>query len=130
MFARVPTLFLAFFLCLACAASASAHPAAAASRAAAKPSATTKPSQSAAACNTGSIQCCNALQSAGAPGISVILGLLGIKVGDVNAIVGFGCAPITVGGAGAGASCAAQPVCCTGNSFNGLINIGCTPINI
>ena len=54
---------------------------------------------------------------AGAPGISVILGLLGIKVGDVNAIVGFGCAPLTVGGAGAGASCAAQPVCCTGNSF-------------
>ena len=137
MFARVPTLFLALFLCLACAASASAHPAAAASRAAAKPSATTKPSQSAAACNTGSIQCCNALQSvspppsispshpeadwyplqAGAPGISVILGLLGIKVGDANAIVGFGCAPLTVGGAGAGASCAAQPVCCTGNSF-------------
>ncbi|KAF8204671.1 hydrophobin-251 [Pholiota molesta] len=29
-----------------------------------------------------------------------------------------------------GTSCSAQPVCCTNDSFNGVVALGCTPINI
>ncbi|KAK7054477.1 hypothetical protein VNI00_003675 [Paramarasmius palmivorus] len=80
-------------------------------------------------CNTGDIQCCNNVQKAGSAGIAGILALLGVVVQDVNALVGVTCSPITVIGAG-GNSCSAQPVCCTNNSFNGVIALGCTPINL
>ncbi|KIJ28119.1 hypothetical protein M422DRAFT_270612 [Sphaerobolus stellatus SS14] len=81
-------------------------------------------------CNTGPSQCCNTVQSASTPGLASLLGLLGIVVGDITAQVGFGCTPISVIGVGQGANCAQQPVCCTGNNFNGLINVGCTPISL
>ncbi|CAA7260094.1 unnamed protein product [Cyclocybe aegerita] len=58
-----------------------------------------------------------------------LLGLLGVVVQDVTAIVGVTCTPITVIGAG-GNSCTAQPVCCTNNSFKGIVALGCTPANI
>ncbi|KAJ3512705.1 hypothetical protein NLJ89_g3374 [Agrocybe chaxingu] len=80
-------------------------------------------------CNTGPIQCCNQTGTAKDTAIAKILGLLGVVVGDITAIVGVNCNPITVIGAG-GNSCTAQPVCCTNNSFNGLIALGCIPINI
>ncbi|KAF5309179.1 hypothetical protein D9619_012767 [Psilocybe cf. subviscida] len=80
-------------------------------------------------CNTGPIQCCNSYGTAGSAPIAALLGLLGIVVGDVTAIVGVTCSPITVIG-GSGTSCSSQPVCCTNNSFNGVVAIGCTPINI
>ncbi|KAK7037505.1 hypothetical protein VNI00_010997 [Paramarasmius palmivorus] len=80
-------------------------------------------------CNTGSIQCCNSVQNAGDKSVAGILALLGVVVQDVNALVGVTCTPITVIGAG-GNSCSAQPVCCTNNSFNGVVALGCTPINL
>ncbi|KIJ29213.1 hypothetical protein M422DRAFT_188764 [Sphaerobolus stellatus SS14] len=101
-------------------------PAAAAVLAAAAPSPNGGDSQ----CNTGSISCCNTVQSASSDPISSLLGLLGIVLGDVTALVGLGCTPITAIGLGQGANCAQQPVCCTGNEFNGLINVGCTPISL
>ncbi|KAF5361411.1 hypothetical protein D9758_006236 [Tetrapyrgos nigripes] len=60
--------------------------------------------------------------------VSGLLGLLGIVVGDITASIGLTCSPITVGVAGN--SCTAQPVCCENNSFNGVVALGCTPINI
>ncbi|TFY82971.1 hypothetical protein EWM64_g1038 [Hericium alpestre] len=63
------------------------------------------------------------------PGIAGLLGLLGIVLQGVNIPVGVTCDPITVIGAG-GASCNQQAVCCQNNNFNGLINIGCTPVNL
>ena len=82
---------------------------------------------------------------------SGLLGLLGINVEDVTALVGVTCSPISVIGIGS-AGCAASPVCCTNNSFSksklqplwchwhilimllvtsdGVVAIGCTPINI
>jgi len=58
-----------------------------------------------------------------------VLGLLGIIAGPLNTVLGVNCSPITGIGA-SGTSCSSQTVCCTGNNFNGLINVGCTPINI
>ncbi|KAG2032424.1 hypothetical protein BDR03DRAFT_970119 [Suillus americanus] len=49
---------------------------------------------------------------------------------DVLGEVGLGCTPISVIGTGDGASCLQQPVCCSNESYNGLVNIGCTPINL
>jgi hypothetical protein len=80
-------------------------------------------------CNTGSIQCCNSVQSATSSSIAGILGLLGVVVGTVTGLVGVTCSPISAIGIGS-SSCTAQPVCCTGNSFNGLIVLGCSPINL
>nr|ABA46363.1 hydrophobin 1 [Heterobasidion annosum] len=81
-------------------------------------------------CNTGDAQCCNSVQSATAPAVTSLLGLLGIVLEDINVLVGLSCDPISVIGVGGGANCVQQPVCCENNNFNGLINIGCTPINI
>lgn len=47
-------------------------------------------------CNTGPIQCCNSTQEASDPAVTSLLGLLGIVLGDVDALVGLGCSPITV----------------------------------
>ncbi|KAF5310913.1 hypothetical protein D9619_007758 [Psilocybe cf. subviscida] len=80
-------------------------------------------------CNTGSLQCCNSVQNANSASIAGLLGLLGIVVGTITGQVGVTCSPITVIGA-SGTSCSAQPVCCTNNSFNGVVALGCTPINL
>ncbi|KLO09584.1 fungal hydrophobin, partial [Schizopora paradoxa] len=80
-------------------------------------------------CTTGPIQCCNSVVSASDPDASILLGLLGIVLQNDNLLVGIGCSPITVIGVDSG-SCSSQPVCCENNSFNGLIAIGCDPINI
>ncbi|KAF6756253.1 hydrophobin-251 [Ephemerocybe angulata] len=80
-------------------------------------------------CNTGPVQCCNSVQSAGDPSLAALFALLGISVTDVNAIVGLTCTPISVI-ALPGNSCSAQPVCCTNNTFNGVVALGCTPVNL
>ncbi|KAF8154240.1 hydrophobin-251 [Crassisporium funariophilum] len=89
------------------------------------PPATTPASQ----CNTGDLQCCNSAQAANSAAVAPLLGLLGIVVQDVTALVGLTCSPISVIGI-AGNSCSAQPVCCSNNSFNGLVALGCTPVNL
>ncbi|KAF9047459.1 fungal hydrophobin-domain-containing protein [Panaeolus papilionaceus] len=80
-------------------------------------------------CNTGPIQCCNQVQTVADSPFTSILGLVGVAVGSLTGLIGANCSPITGIGLG-GNSCSATPVCCTGNQFNGLINIGCSPINI
>ncbi|KAF8980739.1 fungal hydrophobin-domain-containing protein [Cyathus striatus] len=91
--------------------------------------AATPTSPPASSCNTGSLQCCNSVQDANSPSIATLLGLLGVVIGSVTGQVGVTCSPISVIGVG-GNSCTAQPVCCTGNSFNGVIALGCSPINL
>jgi len=80
-------------------------------------------------CNVSNQQCCNSVQSSSTPEVSTLLGLLGVVLGGVTAQVGLTCSPLTIIGV-SGTSCTAQPVCCENNSFNGLIAIGCTPINL
>jgi len=80
-------------------------------------------------CNTGSISCCNTVQSSTTQNLGILSSLLGIQLPDIGGLLGLGCNPISVLGAG-GNSCSAQPVCCSNNTFGGLINLGCSPINI
>ncbi|KAF5362464.1 hypothetical protein D9756_002080 [Leucocoprinus leucothites] len=115
MFARVATVFTFLFFVLPLLAAATAVPR------------TDTPPVS--QCNTGSIQCCNSVQSSSSSLVGLLAGLLGIVLGPVEALVGVNCSPISVIGVG-GNSCTAQPVCCTGNSFSGLLVLGCSPINI
>ncbi|KJA19423.1 hypothetical protein HYPSUDRAFT_143833 [Hypholoma sublateritium FD-334 SS-4] len=80
-------------------------------------------------CNTGPIQCCNSVQQGNAPAAAALLGGLGIVLQDVTALVGLTCSPITAVGV-SGNSCTQQTVCCSNNSFNGVVALGCTPINV
>ncbi|KIP08216.1 hydrophobin [Phlebiopsis gigantea 11061_1 CR5-6] len=81
-------------------------------------------------CSTGSIQCCETVTQADSASAAAILGLLGIVLQDVTALVGLTCSPITIVGVGSGGACSAQTVCCENNSVGGLISIGCIPITL
>ncbi|THU91476.1 fungal hydrophobin [Dendrothele bispora CBS 962.96] len=89
----------------------------------------TRRNEPASQCNTGPVQCCNSVQSADSKSVAGLLSLLGIVVQDVNALVGVTCSPISVIGVG-GDSCSANPVCCENNSFNGIVAIGCVPVDL
>ncbi|KIK60546.1 hypothetical protein GYMLUDRAFT_167808 [Collybiopsis luxurians FD-317 M1] len=101
-------------------------------------------------CSTGSLTCCNSLESASNPVVGLLAGLLGIVLGDLTAQVGLTCSPITVVGVGSN-GCQAQTVCCEDNSSSkifttspsfylalahwfivstGVISIGCLPIQL
>ncbi|KAK0444146.1 hydrophobin-251 [Armillaria borealis] len=80
-------------------------------------------------CNTGTLECCKSVQSPTSAPIQTLLGLLNIPIGSVTGQVGLTCNPITVIGLGT-TQCANQPACCTGNNYNGLVALGCTPINV
>ncbi|EJF63705.1 fungal hydrophobin [Dichomitus squalens LYAD-421 SS1] len=84
----------------------------------------------ASSCSTGSIQCCSSVQSSDSASSNIILGLLGIVLGDITGLIGLGCSPITVVGVGSGNACSANAVCCTNNNVGGLISIGCLPIEL
>ncbi|KAK0218799.1 hydrophobin 2 [Armillaria fumosa] len=83
----------------------------------------------ASSCSEGNMQCCNSLQSGNSGVVGTLLGLLGVVLSDVTALVGITCTPITIVGLG-GTSCSQQTVCCQNNTFNGIIAIGCVPITI
>ncbi|KAF8625146.1 hypothetical protein AX17_006924 [Amanita inopinata Kibby_2008] len=80
-------------------------------------------------CNSGTVQCCNEYHESNSEAGSAILGVLGLNVQDVKGKVGFHCTPLSVIGTGSGSSCSSQPTCCTQNNFNGLVAIGCSPVN-
>ncbi|KAH7919202.1 fungal hydrophobin [Leucogyrophana mollusca] len=81
-------------------------------------------------CDTGSAYCCNSVQAADSSAVTTLLGLLGIVLGDITGNVGLTCSPLTIIGTGSGASCNQEPVCCTNDEYNGLINLGCSPLNL
>ncbi|KAF8884852.1 fungal hydrophobin-domain-containing protein, partial [Infundibulicybe gibba] len=93
---------------------------------------TTTPTTPASQCNTGGLQCCNSSQESSNAdlGLTSLLGLLGVVVGALTwSSGGVTCSPISAIGLG-GNSCSAQPVCCSNNSFNGIVALGCTPVNL
>ncbi|KAI6000131.1 hydrophobin [Pisolithus orientalis] len=81
-------------------------------------------------CNGGSIQCCDSVQQASQA--SSLLQQVGLVPADVGLLgqVGVNCVPITVIGTGAGCQASQQSACCSGNNFNGLVTVGCSPINV
>ncbi|KAF9045351.1 fungal hydrophobin-domain-containing protein [Panaeolus papilionaceus] len=80
-------------------------------------------------CNTGQINCCNSTMTSSLTTLAQLGGLLGLSLPAIGGLIGLSCNPISILGAG-GNSCSAQPVCCTNNSFNGLVSLGCSPINL
>ncbi|KAJ3565979.1 hypothetical protein NP233_g7294 [Leucocoprinus birnbaumii] len=79
-------------------------------------------------CNIGNLHCCNSVQTTHQA--SSLLNELGIAIGGaVSGLVGVTCNPIHVIGIG-GNSCSQQPVCCSNNHFNGVVSLGCTPVNL
>ncbi|KAI5994894.1 hydrophobin-3 precursor [Pisolithus orientalis] len=81
-------------------------------------------------CNTGPIQCCQQVQQASDfDSIFQELGIANVFAG-ITGQIGTSCTPITVVGTGSGAQCNAQTVCCSGNQWGGLVNVGCMPINV
>lgn len=73
------------------------------------------------ACTTGPVQCCTATAVtpiSNNPILQALLAPLNLSPGTG---LGLNCST--------GASCTA-PLCCTNNNFNGLVVIGCNPINI
>ncbi|KDQ26264.1 class I hydrophobin superfamily [Pleurotus ostreatus PC15] len=83
----------------------------------------------ASGCNAGDVQCCKSVQKADSAGGAALLGLVGIVLSNLDVFIGGDCSPITAIGVG-GTSCSSQAVCCENNSFNGLIALGCVPINL
>ncbi|KAG0696054.1 fungal hydrophobin [Suillus ampliporus] len=80
-------------------------------------------------CNTGSIQCCQSSYTVQQYNANPLLSLLPI-IADVTGLVGLGCSGVTVIGTSSGCEANQEPLCCTGNEYNGLVNIGCSPINL
>ncbi|KAG0694847.1 fungal hydrophobin [Suillus ampliporus] len=81
-------------------------------------------------CDTGSIQCCNTDTTyEQSPTVLSELGLVDVAA-VVDAFVALTCSPISVIGTGNGCAANQQPLCCEDNKYNGLVNLGCTPINI
>ncbi|KAL0959743.1 hypothetical protein HGRIS_011434 [Hohenbuehelia grisea] len=85
-------------------------------------------------CNTGRIQCCSNVMEAKKlgknPRASSLLRRAGIlDLLNLGGLAGISCSDRGLLNLGSN-SCNSQPVCCSNNSFNGLIALGCTPINI
>ncbi|KAK0194963.1 hydrophobin-251 [Armillaria mellea] len=80
-------------------------------------------------CNSGSLQCCKSVQSPSSSAVQNALGVLNIPIGTVTANVGLTCDPITVVGLGT-TQCDYQPACCDNNNYNGVVALGCTPVNV
>ncbi|KAG2352352.1 hydrophobin [Suillus spraguei] len=81
-------------------------------------------------CSGGSIQCCDTVTTYGKGGdVDELVSFMGINIPG-GTRCGTGCSPISIIGGGSGSSCKTQPVCCEDNSYNGIINVGCSPMNI
>ncbi|KAG9225337.1 hypothetical protein PLEOSDRAFT_47325 [Pleurotus ostreatus PC15] len=79
-------------------------------------------------CGSGSIQCCESVQSASAAQAAGILGPLDILT-NLQGLVASHCSPLAAVGV-SGTSCSSQTVCCKDVSKSGLVNLGCSPINL
>ncbi|KIJ69889.1 hypothetical protein HYDPIDRAFT_104545 [Hydnomerulius pinastri MD-312] len=92
--------------------------------------AVTVATEPASECTTGPVQCCNSVATTLTPALTTLLESLGLDASSVALPIGLTCDPISVVGVGSGATCNAEPVCCTNNSFNGVVSLGCSPVNL
>ncbi|EAU86723.2 hypothetical protein CC1G_06484 [Coprinopsis cinerea okayama7 len=83
-------------------------------------------------CNGGQVQCCNKVQDSKSldAGVKGLLGVLNIDLSQLTGQVGVTCTAVNVVGVGGGSHCSNQAVCCNNNNFNGVVALGCTPINV
>ncbi|ETW76620.1 hydrophobin-like protein [Heterobasidion irregulare TC 32-1] len=80
-------------------------------------------------CDAGPVQCCNSVQKSSNPSVAKILSGIAVPLQGLSVPIGLTCSPLNLLALG-GNSCASQPVCCENNNFNGLVAIGCTPIDL
>ncbi|KIM64865.1 hypothetical protein SCLCIDRAFT_1212962 [Scleroderma citrinum Foug A] len=81
-------------------------------------------------CNNGQIQCCQQTQQASSFLSGFNNNVLASVAASVEGLVGVQCSPISVIGGGAACQANQQAVCCEGNTFNGLVNLGCSNVNL
>ncbi|KAF8894753.1 hydrophobin [Infundibulicybe gibba] len=81
-------------------------------------------------CNTGYMACCNQVYEENSTEAKDIISLFSATLQGVTGHISTQCSPITGVGLSSGSSCNAMPVCCDNNNFNGLVVVGCTPINL
>ncbi|PFH45529.1 hypothetical protein AMATHDRAFT_51622 [Amanita thiersii Skay4041] len=84
-------------------------------------------------CNSGPVQRCNSVQSAQQASTAVltlVLSATSMGPNQITGQIGLTCSPIGIMGSTGANSCSSQTVCCENNSFNGVVALGCTPVNI
>ncbi|KAI5899107.1 fungal hydrophobin, partial [Schizophyllum commune H4-8] len=83
-------------------------------------------------CNTGEVQCCNQVTTPkDAAQSDVTAGLIGALIGPITGpLVGLHCSPLSLVGVGGACQASAQAVCCENVHETGLVNVGCTPIDL
>ncbi|KIM64864.1 hypothetical protein SCLCIDRAFT_1212961 [Scleroderma citrinum Foug A] len=81
-------------------------------------------------CSNGSAQCCQMLTTQQLAQQGYSKDVIAAVAATVQAVAGVQCSPITVIGAGSGCQVNQQAVCCTGDKFNGLVQLGCNNINV
>ncbi|KAK0434463.1 fungal hydrophobin-domain-containing protein [Armillaria borealis] len=81
---------------------------------------------------TGNVQCCESTQSPSdlSSHVTSLLGSLGVDISDLIGNVGVTCSTIAIVGPISVTQCDNQVVCCNDNSFNGVVALGCNPINV
>ncbi|KAG8814850.1 hypothetical protein FRC18_001761 [Serendipita sp. 400] len=84
-------------------------------------------------CSVGTAQCCQSLhQTQDLASQGALGGLLAAGLPLDDLMVGLQCSPIgnlvpVISGSD---SCSSQPVCCTGDKYDGLVSVGCSPLSI
>ncbi|KAH7907323.1 hypothetical protein BJ138DRAFT_512436 [Hygrophoropsis aurantiaca] len=81
-------------------------------------------------CTTGLLSCCSSVQSSNSNGVMELLSLIGIVLGNTTGDVSLNCSSITPIGTGNVSTCAQGSVCCTTNEYDGLVNFGCSQVNL
>ncbi|KAG1871888.1 hypothetical protein C8R48DRAFT_670328 [Suillus tomentosus] len=82
-------------------------------------------------CNTGNIQCCKSATSVENYNLMALNDPSLITIpADLVGLVGLDCSALTIVGGGAGCEANQEPMCCSNNKYDGVVNVGCTPINI
>ncbi|KAJ6602459.1 hypothetical protein DFH09DRAFT_1068861 [Mycena vulgaris] len=78
-------------------------------------------------CNLGKSDCCNTVQSSNPLAVLAAVGpVAAALLAGVEGLIAFDCDSVL----GLSTSCNKQAVCCTNTVQNGLINFGCTAIQI
>ncbi|KAF8556666.1 hypothetical protein OG21DRAFT_1391108, partial [Imleria badia] len=69
-------------------------------------------------CNTGNMKCCENVANVGFHRLLIahVLDYLSYSYDPADS-VGIDCTPLNIYGAGEGASCQQQPVCCSNNTY-------------
>jgi len=78
-------------------------------------------------CNAAERQCCQSLHQHSDSGVQSLLGALNLPIPAESGFMGVQCTPLASVLSGA-STCNSEPVCCSGNHFDGMVSLGCNPV--